>query len=137
MGSAGGPLAPRRPMRTGACGWPRTISVPDAPAERVGELVALAQVLQVAGRGGHPDLAPHLARHAGHVTGTPVPITVTALEIPVLPALLARLRSPGRRVSPRPATLTITATKNHHMGGLFNSSMLDYHNQRPSFDIRF
>ncbi|MES4887397.1 hypothetical protein [Streptomyces sp. NPDC096012] len=35
------------------------------------------------------------------------------------------------------ATLTITATKNHHMGGLFNSSMLDYHNKRQSFDIQF
>ncbi|MFF9673596.1 MULTISPECIES: hypothetical protein [Streptomyces] len=46
----------------------------DTPAGRAGELVALAQLLQVAARGGHPDLAPHLARHAEHLTGTPVPL---------------------------------------------------------------
>ncbi|MET9778825.1 hypothetical protein ABZ023_32015 [Streptomyces sp. NPDC006367] len=46
----------------------------DTPAGRAGELVALAQLLQVAGRGGHPDLAPHLARRAEHLTGTPVPV---------------------------------------------------------------
>jgi hypothetical protein len=46
----------------------------DTPAGRAGELVAVAQLLQVAGRGGHPDLAPHLARHAEHLTGTPVPV---------------------------------------------------------------
>lgn len=34
------------------------------PEGRVGELVALAQLLQVTARGGHPDLAPHLTRHA-------------------------------------------------------------------------
>ncbi|MFF9624802.1 methyltransferase, FxLD system [Streptomyces griseosporeus] len=45
----------------------------DTPAGRAGELVALAQLLQVADRGGHPDLAPHLARPAEHLTGTPVP----------------------------------------------------------------
>nr|WP_024127522.1 hypothetical protein [Streptomyces sp. F12]AHE40258.1 NUDIX hydrolase [Streptomyces sp. F12] len=46
----------------------------DTPAGQAGELVALAQLLQVTGRGGHPDLAPHLARHAEHLTGTPVPV---------------------------------------------------------------
>ncbi|WP_235023949.1 hypothetical protein [Streptomyces sp. WAC05374] len=46
----------------------------DTPAGRTGELVALAQLLQVAGRGGHPDLAPHLVRHAECLTGTPVPV---------------------------------------------------------------
>ncbi|MEU8543073.1 hypothetical protein AB0C52_24330 [Streptomyces sp. NPDC048717] len=46
----------------------------DTPAGRAGELVAVAQLLQVAGRGGHPDLAPHLARRAEHLTGTPVPV---------------------------------------------------------------
>lgn len=46
----------------------------DTPAGRAGELVALAQLLQVAGRGGHPDLAPRLARRAEHLTGTPVPV---------------------------------------------------------------
>ncbi|MEW1635436.1 hypothetical protein AB0469_15325 [Streptomyces sp. NPDC093801] len=47
--------------------------VPDTPSGRTGELVALAQLLRVAGRGGHPDLAPHLARRAEHLTGSPVP----------------------------------------------------------------
>jgi hypothetical protein len=46
----------------------------DTPAGRAGELVALAQLLQVAGRGGHPELASHLARRAEHLTGTPVPV---------------------------------------------------------------
>ncbi|MFJ6783840.1 hypothetical protein [Streptomyces yangpuensis] len=45
----------------------------DTPEGRLGELVALAQLLQVTGRGAHPDLAPHLARRAQHLTGTPVP----------------------------------------------------------------
>ncbi|MFI6005044.1 hypothetical protein ACIA98_32335 [Streptomyces sp. NPDC051366] len=45
----------------------------DTPEGRLGELVALAQLLQVAGRGSHPELAPHLARRAYHLTGTPVP----------------------------------------------------------------
>ncbi|MBL1110573.1 hypothetical protein JK361_39545 [Streptomyces sp. 5-8] len=43
------------------------------PAGKAGELVALAQLLQVVGRGGHPELAPHLARHAQQLTGMPVP----------------------------------------------------------------
>ncbi|WP_240509911.1 hypothetical protein [Streptomyces malaysiense] len=46
----------------------------NTPSGRTGELVALAQLLQVAGRGGHPTLAPHLARRAEHLTGTPVPV---------------------------------------------------------------
>ncbi|WP_251055662.1 hypothetical protein [Streptomyces sp. ISL-66] len=49
----------------------------DPAAGRTGELVALAQLLQllqVAGRGGHSDLAPRLARWAEHLTGTPVPV---------------------------------------------------------------
>ncbi|MGW1225017.1 hypothetical protein [Streptomyces sp. NPDC001478] len=45
----------------------------DTPAGRAGELVALAQLLQVVARGGHPELAPRLARHAEHLTSTPVP----------------------------------------------------------------
>lgn len=52
----------------------------DTPAGRAGELVALAQLLQVAARGGHPDLAPHLARHAEHLTGTPVPVAGSAFR---------------------------------------------------------
>ncbi|MFE6977121.1 hypothetical protein [Streptomyces sp. NPDC057682] len=45
----------------------------DTDAGRAGELVALAQLLQVTSRGGHPDLRPHLARHVAHLTATPVP----------------------------------------------------------------
>ncbi|MFD7865094.1 hypothetical protein [Streptomyces sp. NPDC059783] len=45
----------------------------DTPTGRAGELVALAQLLQVTARGGHPDLAPHLARHAERLTAMPVP----------------------------------------------------------------
>ncbi|MCG7522906.1 class I SAM-dependent methyltransferase [Streptomyces sp. OfavH-34-F] len=45
----------------------------DTPAGRADEFVALAQLLQVTARGGHPDLAPHLARHAAYLTATPVP----------------------------------------------------------------
>ncbi|MFJ6809118.1 hypothetical protein ACIQRK_24335 [Streptomyces anulatus] len=41
---------------------------------RVGELVALAQLLQVSERGGHPELTPHLARRAEQLTGVPVPL---------------------------------------------------------------
>ncbi|ORT56064.1 hypothetical protein BKD26_29545 [Streptomyces sp. CB03238] len=44
------------------------------PAGRTGELVALAQLLQVVGRGGHPELASHSARHAQQLTGMPVPL---------------------------------------------------------------
>ncbi|MFI0219965.1 hypothetical protein [Streptomyces lydicus] len=49
----------------------------DTPEGRIGELVALAQLLQVAGRGIHPELAPHLARRAHHLTGTPIPTPTT------------------------------------------------------------
>ncbi|GLW02552.1 hypothetical protein [Streptomyces lavendulae] len=45
----------------------------DTPEGRIGELVALSQLLQVTGRGAHPELAPHLARRAQKLTGTPVP----------------------------------------------------------------
>ncbi|MBW5480804.1 hypothetical protein GPJ59_02545 [Streptomyces bambusae] len=45
----------------------------DAPDGRTGELIALAQLLQVAARGGHPELGPHLASRAGHLTGSPIP----------------------------------------------------------------
>ncbi|MFB6557469.1 hypothetical protein ACFCYH_00920 [Streptomyces sp. NPDC056400] len=45
----------------------------DTPDGRVGELVALAQLLQVTARGGHPDLAPCLVRHVEHLTGRTVP----------------------------------------------------------------
>ncbi|MFH9610796.1 phosphotransferase [Streptomyces sp. NPDC017448] len=41
---------------------------------RIGELVALAQLLQVSERGGHPELTPHLARRAEQLTGIPVPM---------------------------------------------------------------
>ncbi|MFC8536767.1 hypothetical protein ACFUJY_22965 [Streptomyces sp. NPDC057249] len=41
----------------------------NTPSGRAGQLVALAQLLQVTARG----IAPHLARHAAHLTATPVP----------------------------------------------------------------
>ncbi|MFD4173702.1 hypothetical protein [Streptomyces anulatus] len=44
------------------------------PERRVGELVALAQLLQVSEPGGHPELTPHLARRAEQLTGVPVPL---------------------------------------------------------------
>ncbi|WP_395297195.1 hypothetical protein ACF9IK_29980 [Kitasatospora hibisci] len=47
----------------------------DTPAGRTGELVAIAQLLQVTARGQHPELAPLLARHAEHLTGRPIPVT--------------------------------------------------------------
>ncbi|WP_337192460.1 hypothetical protein [Streptomyces sp. YIM 132580] len=40
---------------------------------RDGELVALAQLLQVSERGGHPGLTPYLVRRVEQLTGTPVP----------------------------------------------------------------
>lgn len=45
----------------------------ESPGGRVGELVALAQLLQVTERGGHPELAPHLITRAEQLTGVPVP----------------------------------------------------------------
>ncbi|MFF3430266.1 hypothetical protein [Streptomyces sp. NPDC002602] len=39
----------------------------DTPHGRTGELVALAQLLQVAGRGHHPELRGHLERRTQHV----------------------------------------------------------------------
>ncbi|MFI9210296.1 hypothetical protein ACIGW7_19430 [Streptomyces sp. NPDC053253] len=45
----------------------------DTPTGRVGELVALGQLLQACSRGIHPDLAPLLARQAEHLIGAPVP----------------------------------------------------------------
>ncbi|WP_274036482.1 hypothetical protein [Streptomyces sp. MMBL 11-1] len=42
-------------------------------AGRTGELIALGQLLQACSRGVHPLLAPLIARHAEHLTGTPVP----------------------------------------------------------------
>lgn len=40
---------------------------------RIGELVSLAQLLQVSERGGHPELTPHLAQRAEQLAGIPVP----------------------------------------------------------------
>ncbi|GAA3710417.1 hypothetical protein ACRWOO_04590 [Streptomyces sp. NEAU-PBA10] len=66
MAGSADPLKPSNPAEFA--------HVLDTPAGQTGELVALAQLLQVAGRGGHPDLAPHLGRRAEHLTGTPVPV---------------------------------------------------------------
>ncbi|WP_406164815.1 hypothetical protein [Streptomyces sp. NBC_00996] len=48
-------------------------STPNSPAGRVGELIAVGRLLQVVHRGGHPELALPLERHAQHLTGVPVP----------------------------------------------------------------
>ncbi|MYR47718.1 hypothetical protein GTY83_01100 [Streptomyces sp. SID4928] len=45
---------------------------------RIGELVALAQLLQVSEGGGHPELTPSLAHRAEQLTGIPVPIPPVA-----------------------------------------------------------
>lgn len=45
---------------------------------RTGELVALAQLLQVSERGGHPELTPHLVRRVEQLTGIPVPMPPAA-----------------------------------------------------------
>jgi hypothetical protein len=52
---------------------PEFADVLDTPAGRVGELVALGQLLQACSRGVHPHLAPLIARRAEHLTGAPVP----------------------------------------------------------------
>ncbi|MFD9778861.1 hypothetical protein ACFWXD_17455 [[Kitasatospora] papulosa] len=45
----------------------------NSPEGRVGELVAVGQILQVVHRGGHPELAAPLKLHAERLTGAPVP----------------------------------------------------------------
>ncbi|MET9318906.1 hypothetical protein ABZX75_01715 [Streptomyces sp. NPDC003038] len=51
-------------------------SVLNTPAGRVGELAALAEMLQAVARGWYPDLAPHLLARAESLTGVrpPVPL---------------------------------------------------------------
>ncbi|MET8183762.1 hypothetical protein [Streptomyces sp. NPDC005336] len=45
----------------------------NSPEGRVGELVAVGQLVQVVHRGGHPELATPLRLHAESLTGVPVP----------------------------------------------------------------
>lgn len=45
----------------------------DTPAGRIGELVALAEMLQAVARGWYPELAPLLAARAAQLTGVPAP----------------------------------------------------------------
>jgi hypothetical protein len=45
----------------------------DTDADRTGELVAVAQLLPVASRGGHPELAPLLSEHAHKLTDVQPP----------------------------------------------------------------
>ncbi|MFE7398458.1 hypothetical protein [Streptomyces sp. NPDC057557] len=45
----------------------------ESPGGRNGELVALAQLLQVIGHGRHRELAGRLTGRAQQLTGTPVP----------------------------------------------------------------
>lgn len=49
----------------------------DTPPGRIGELVALAQLLQVVSRGHHTDLADAITARAQHITGRPVPRGIT------------------------------------------------------------
>ncbi|WP_259470477.1 hypothetical protein [Streptomyces sp. 1114.5] len=48
-------------------------SVLDTPAGRIGELVALAEMLQAVARGGYRELAPLLADRAAELTGVRPP----------------------------------------------------------------
>ncbi len=54
----------------------------DTPAGRIGELVALAEMLQAVSRGFYPELAPLLAARAAELTGVRPPAPVSS-EIPV------------------------------------------------------
>ncbi|WP_344635582.1 hypothetical protein [Kitasatospora cystarginea] len=48
----------------------------DTPAGRIGELVALAEMLQAVARGWYPELAPLLADRAAELTGVRPPVPV-------------------------------------------------------------
>ncbi|RYJ29422.1 hypothetical protein CU044_1891 [Streptomyces sp. L-9-10] len=48
----------------------------DTPAGRIGELAALAEMLQAVARGWYPDLAPHLVARAEALTGVRPPVPV-------------------------------------------------------------
>ncbi|MEW2068912.1 hypothetical protein [Streptomyces sp. NPDC007346] len=54
----------------------RFAAVLDTPAGRIGELAALAEMLQAVARGWYPDLAPHLAARAEALTGVRPPTPV-------------------------------------------------------------
>lgn len=45
----------------------------DSPAGRVGQLIALAEMLQAVDRGYYPELAPLLADHARELTDVALP----------------------------------------------------------------
>ncbi|WP_370420116.1 hypothetical protein AB8O64_18860 [Streptomyces sp. QH1-20] len=53
-------------------------AVLDSPAGRIGELAALAELLQAVARGFYTDLAPHLMAHARALTGAQPPVAATA-----------------------------------------------------------
>ncbi|WP_370103502.1 hypothetical protein [Streptacidiphilus sp. MAP12-20] len=53
----------------------------DTPAGRIGELVALAEMLQAVQRGYYPELAPLLAARATKLTGVRPPVPISS-EIP-------------------------------------------------------
>lgn len=46
----------------------------DTPAGRIGELIALAEMLQAVRRGYYPELAPLLAARAAELTGVQPPV---------------------------------------------------------------
>lgn len=52
----------------------RFASILDSPAGRIGELAALAEMLQAVARGWYPDLAPCLLAHAEILTGVRPPV---------------------------------------------------------------
>ncbi|MFI2074010.1 hypothetical protein [Streptomyces triculaminicus] len=51
-------------------------AVLDTPAGRIGELAALAEMLQAVARGWYPDLAPRLVARAEALTGVHPPVPV-------------------------------------------------------------
>ncbi|WKK25055.1 hypothetical protein QZH56_05375 [Streptomyces olivoreticuli] len=53
-------------------------SVLDTPAGRIGELAALAEMLQAVARGWYPDLAPHLRARAEALSGVRPPAPANA-----------------------------------------------------------
>ncbi|MFF0295473.1 hypothetical protein ACFYST_05670 [Kitasatospora sp. NPDC004614] len=50
----------------------------DTPVGRIGELAALAEMLQAVARGWYPELAPHLGARATELTGVKPPAPITS-----------------------------------------------------------
>ncbi len=54
-------------------------AVLDTPAGRVGELIAIAEMLQAVSRGWYPELAPLLADRAAELTGVRPPMATPSV----------------------------------------------------------